>query len=162
MGPRPRTGALDSVVAGGGGRGGKGGGKKAGTKKSPPAQKKPQSSRYVNKAAGAAASEKARSGSVERDEKKSSPSSTSSPSATPTPYSSLKELSVGLSVGVRGGLVGKVAWTGSVHYAAGDWVGVVLDEPAGKNNGTVKGVAYFECPAQHGLMLRPAECLKLI
>lgn len=38
---------------------------------------------------------------------------------------------------------------------AGYWVGVQFDEPVGKNNGTVKGVRYFECPEGYGGMVRP-------
>lgn len=35
--------------------------------------------------------------------------------------------------------------------------GVVLDEPVGKNNGTVKGEAYFACEPKHGLLVRPVR-----
>lgn len=36
----------------------------------------------------------------------------------------------------------------------GAWVGVALDEPTGKNNGTVNGTAYFDCPASSGVFVR--------
>ncbi|KMZ73529.1 Tubulin folding cofactor [Zostera marina] len=39
--------------------------------------------------------------------------------------------------------------------APGFWVGVQYDEPLGKHNGTIKGKIYFECPSQHGALLRP-------
>lgn len=50
-----------------------------------------------------------------------------------------------------------VKFKGPVHYAKGDFVGVCLSEPQGKNDGTVKGVSYFECPPRCGLMVRPED-----
>ncbi len=51
--------------------------------------------------------------------------------------------------------VGKVP-----ELAPGYWVGVVLDEPTGDSNGTVKGKSYFETPGgstKYGLFVRPLE-----
>jgi len=42
----------------------------------------------------------------------------------------------------------------------GAWVGVVLDEPTGKNDGSVKGVRLFECRANCGVFVR-AERLEV-
>ncbi|KAJ1452081.1 hypothetical protein M885DRAFT_528127 [Pelagophyceae sp. CCMP2097] len=36
-------------------------------------------------------------------------------------------------------------------------VGVELEGPCGKHDGTVKGREYFRCPPQHGLMLAPSD-----
>jgi hypothetical protein len=38
---------------------------------------------------------------------------------------------------------GSVAYVGHPTFATGKWIGVILDEPKGKNNGTVRGHAYF-------------------
>lgn len=38
---------------------------------------------------------------------------------------------------------GTVAYVGFPTFASGKWIGVILDEPKGKNNGTVRGHSYF-------------------
>lgn len=43
---------------------------------------------------------------------------------------------------------------GETEFAEGIWVGINLDEPNGKNNGTVKGVRYFECQPNHGIFIK--------
>ena len=45
---------------------------------------------------------------------------------------------------------GTVAYVGVTEFAPGKWVGVIWDEPIGKNNGTVQGKSYFECADKHG------------
>ena len=46
-------------------------------------------------------------------------------------------LQVGQRVEVLGkGVQGVVAYVGTTLFAYGKWVGVILDEPKGKNNGT--------------------------
>lgn len=35
------------------------------------------------------------------------------------------------------------------------WIGVLLDEPRGKNNGTAKGKEYFKAGKNYGLFLKP-------
>ncbi|GMS95596.1 hypothetical protein PENTCL1PPCAC_17771, partial [Pristionchus entomophagus] len=55
---------------------------------------------------------------------------------------------------------GKVAFVGPTQFSDGEWIGVILDEPKGKNNGNVQGVEYFSCEQNYGLFIRPAQ-LKL-
>lgn len=55
-----------------------------------------------------------------------------------------KPLTLGQRVMVIGKDVkGSVAYVGHPTFATGKWIGVILDEPKGKNNGTVRGHAYF-------------------
>ena len=45
---------------------------------------------------------------------------------------------------------GVVAYIGPTDFAPGVWVGIILDEAKGKNNGSVQGKSYFECAEKHG------------
>uniref|UniRef100_A0A8C6SQ24 Dynactin subunit 1 n=1 Tax=Neogobius melanostomus TaxID=47308 RepID=A0A8C6SQ24_9GOBI len=49
---------------------------------------------------------------------------------------------------------GTVAYIGATLFATGKWVGVILDEPKGKNDGTVQGKRYFTCEENHGIFVR--------
>jgi tubulin-specific chaperone B len=68
----------------------------------------------------------------------------------------------GIEVGARtlvapGARRGTVAWVGKdvAGLAPGYWVGVRLDEPLAKGDGTRGGVSYFDAPAKHGAFVRP-------
>ncbi len=66
-----------------------------------------------------------------------------------------EELKLGSRVRVKEkNLDGTVRFVGGTLFAPGKWVGVDLDEPKGKNNGTVMGKEYFQCENNHGLMVR--------
>ncbi|KAM7539851.1 hypothetical protein Aperf_G00000044927 [Anoplocephala perfoliata] len=79
------------------------------------------------------------------------------------------KLKVGSSVVVTGkNIEGTVAFIGTTQFSAGTfsflltfvlgkWVGVVLKQPLGKNNGTVQGKRYFECEENYGLFVRPTQ-----
>ena len=58
---------------------------------------------------------------------------------------------VGDRVWVSGTKGGIIAFIGETQFAPGEWAGVVLDEPIGKNDGSVMGVRYFQ--------VRLADCL---
>lgn len=58
-------------------------------------------------------------------------------------------------------LCGRVAYVGLTTFAGGQWFGVVLDEPKGKNNGTVHGSTYFKCAPNYGLFVRAQQLLLL-
>lgn len=52
---------------------------------------------------------------------------------------------------------GIVKFVGPTTFAPGNWVGVELDTPTGKNNGTVQGTKYFDCRQEgnYGVFVRP-------
>ena len=53
---------------------------------------------------------------------------------------------------------GEVKYVGKVPDMGLGWfVGVKLDEPHGKNNGSFNGVPYFTCPNKYGVFARPSE-----
>ncbi|ORY40741.1 hypothetical protein BCR33DRAFT_357903 [Rhizoclosmatium globosum] len=51
------------------------------------------------------------------------------------------------------GRLGTVRHIGETKFAAGVWVGIELDQPVGKHNGTVQGVKYFTCENLRGLFV---------
>ncbi|XP_041710380.1 dynactin subunit 1 isoform X4 [Coregonus clupeaformis] len=65
---------------------------------------------------------------------------------------------VGSRVEVIGkGHRGTVAYIGATLFSTGKWVGVILDEPKGKNDGTVQGKRYFTCHENHGIFVRQSQ-----
>ncbi|XP_072858317.2 dynactin subunit 1 isoform X8 [Pogona vitticeps] len=69
-----------------------------------------------------------------------------------------KPLKVGSRVEVIGkGHRGTVAYVGTTLFATGKWVGVILDEAKGKNDGTVQGRRYFTCEENHGIFVRQSQ-----
>ncbi|XP_049572905.1 dynactin subunit 1a isoform X5 [Syngnathus scovelli] len=52
---------------------------------------------------------------------------------------------------------GTVAFIGATLFASGKWVGVILNEPKGKNDGTVQGKRYFTCEENHGIFVRQTQ-----
>ncbi|NXS52906.1 CLIP4 protein, partial [Brachypteracias leptosomus] len=63
--------------------------------------------------------------------------------------------SLGLKLGDRvviaGQKVGTLRFCGTTEFASGQWAGIELDEPEGKNNGSVGRVQYFKCAPKRGI-----------
>ena len=47
--------------------------------------------------------------------------------------------------------------SGYVSAWLGKWIGVILDEKKGKNNGVVQGKKYFTCDDNHGIFVRQSQ-----
>ncbi|XP_014215601.1 restin homolog isoform X2 [Copidosoma floridanum] len=80
--------------------------------------------------------------------------STTSLASTVTTATTTKELQIGERVIVsssQGSKTGVLRYMGATEFAPGDWCGVELDDPVGKNDGSVADKRYFECKAKHGL-----------
>ena len=67
----------------------------------------------------------------------------------------------GAHVRTEFGDVGIVRFRGLASFRAGEWVGIALAKPKGKNDGTVQGTRYFECLPSHGLFARPGKLILL-
>ncbi|CAG9574255.1 unnamed protein product [Danaus chrysippus] len=69
-----------------------------------------------------------------------------------------KNLPLGQRVTVVGKDVkGTIAYVGYPTFASGKWIGIILDEPKGKNNGTLRGHAYFSCEEKYGVFVRQTQ-----
>jgi len=77
------------------------------------------------------------------------------------PPSVAEDFQIGDRVLVGSSKPGIVVYIGEVHFGHGDWAGVVLDKPDGKNDGTVRGHRYFMCEPMRGVFSRLNKLTKL-
>ncbi|KAJ3191686.1 emp24p/erv25p- protein [Irineochytrium annulatum] len=52
---------------------------------------------------------------------------------------------------------GSIRFIGETAFAAGKWVGIELDVPNGKNDGSVNGERYFDTEPMRGVFVRPTQ-----
>ncbi|XP_017332724.1 CAP-Gly domain-containing linker protein 4 isoform X2 [Ictalurus punctatus] len=85
-------------------------------------------------------------------------------SRTPSACSSVTDvpmLRLGERVLVIGQRTGVVRFYGKTSFAPGIWLGIELDKPSGKNDGSVRGVKYFSCPPKHGVFAPPSRVQRI-
>jgi len=75
--------------------------------------------------------------------------------------SATDEFRIGDRVLVGGAKPGILVFIGEVHFSLGDWAGIVLDTPTGKNDGKINGRRYFECEPMRGVFCRLDKLTKL-
>uniref|UniRef100_H2ZX73 CAP-Gly domain-containing protein n=1 Tax=Latimeria chalumnae TaxID=7897 RepID=H2ZX73_LATCH len=69
-------------------------------------------------------------------------------------------LKEGEYVTVGANKAGTIRYIGTTDFAEGIWVGVELDVPAGKNDGSIGGRQYFKCNPGYGVLVRPSRVAK--
>ncbi|XP_065118927.1 CAP-Gly domain-containing linker protein 1 isoform X2 [Paramisgurnus dabryanus] len=84
------------------------------------------------------------------------PKAATSPTSN-TAQEAAPDFSVGERVWVNGNKPGQVQFIGGTQFAPGQWAGIVLDEPIGKNDGSVSGIRYFHCEDLRGIFTRPSK-----
>jgi dynactin 1 len=72
------------------------------------------------------------------------------------------QLRVGQRVRLPNGSLASVRFLGATDFKEGEWLGLELDEPAGKNNGSVGGVSYFQCAEKYGMFMRPLPSIEVL
>jgi tubulin-specific chaperone B len=79
-------------------------------------------------------------------------------------YKTVTEIELGITLNARCQLLpeadsrrGTVSFIGLVPSipGVGPWIGITLDEPTGKNDGSLNGNYYFSCAPKHGVFVRP-------
>ncbi|KAH8131505.1 hypothetical protein ACSS6W_001728 [Trichoderma asperelloides] len=61
----------------------------------------------------------------------------------------------GQTVLLSDGRKATVRFAGQTHFQVGEWIGVELEEKTGKNDGSVQGERYFDCPMGYGMFVKP-------
>eukprot|EP00794_Sanderia_malayensis_P012185 gene12185-13443_t len=71
-------------------------------------------------------------------------------------------LKIGDTVQLGTGKAAKVRFLGETKFADGLWAGLELNIAEGKNNGSVNGISYFDCPPRHGLFIKAEKLTAML
>lgn len=74
----------------------------------------------------------------------------------------MSEFKIGQTVETSTHQHGLVRYIGPIHVADGLWLGIELPSPHGKNDGSVRGERYFDCPPAHGLFIRETNVVRIV
>ena len=72
------------------------------------------------------------------------------------------DFEIGQTVELQDGRIATIRFLGDTHFAAGDWIGVELEDNSGKNDGAVQGQRYFDCQPGFGMFVRPPAVASII
>ncbi|CAI6255130.1 unnamed protein product [Periconia digitata] len=72
------------------------------------------------------------------------------------------DFDVGDVVRTANNRLGTVRYIGGVTGKPDTWVGLELDGPEGKNDGSVQGERYFDCPPLHGIFTKYSDITQLV
>lgn len=67
----------------------------------------------------------------------------------------MPDFKTGQTVQLTDGRKGTVRFAGQTHFQVGEWVGIELEDKSGKNDGSVQGERYFDCPMGYGMFVKP-------
>ncbi len=71
------------------------------------------------------------------------------------------DIKIGHTIVTQDGREGVVRYIGPLHIAAGEWLGLELPDNSGKNDGSVKGQRYFQCPPGYGIFVRKESAVRI-
>ncbi|KAI5303661.1 hypothetical protein KEM56_007319, partial [Ascosphaera pollenicola] len=74
----------------------------------------------------------------------------------------MADLPPGTVIALPDGRRAVIQFAGITSFAPGDWLGIRLDEPTGKNDGSVQGERYFDCEPGHGMFIRPTAVAAIL
>ncbi|XP_035234679.1 uncharacterized protein LOC118206293 isoform X3 [Anguilla anguilla] len=112
---------------------------------------------------GYSAGQKSWDGQVKEDEKSSHLSALSTAEEDENSNSTdlLFSFRIGDRVLVCGSKPGQLRFKGVTSFASGHWAGVALDHPVGNHDGMFRGVRYFQCSKNCGVVVRAEDISRL-